>query len=67
MRKIETVKYAVVDKNYRLMKVGSSRRPATFSSLDLAEKWFDSLTKFNSSELHLVEVWSTKYKSFNVN
>ena len=64
MKRIKTVKYAIVNHNDRLAKVGSSRRPATFSSIQDAEDAFDFLCTRATNDLHLVEIWSTEYKSF---
>ena len=39
MGQIKTIRYAIIDSDDRLCKVGSSRRPATFSTFDGAMKW----------------------------
>ena len=64
MKQIKTVRYAIVNNNDRLAKVGSSQRPATFSDKKSAEYAFDTLCSRATSDLHLVEIWSTEYKTF---
>ena len=65
MNEISTVKYAIIDKNNRLMKVGSSRRPATFATLENAESKFDYLSKYhNYNGMQLVKVWYEPYKMY---
>lgn len=63
MNEISTVKYAIIDRNNKLMKVGSSRRPATFSTLENAESKFDYLSKHYNG-IQLVKVWYEPYKMY---
>jgi len=60
MDKIKTIRYAIIDKNDRLCKVGSSQRPATFSELNNAIRWYSALDK--SGEVRLVDVF---YREIN--
>ena len=39
MNIIKTIRFAIIDSEGRLGKVGSSGRPATFSTLNNASKW----------------------------
>lgn len=43
VRQIKTVRYAIINDDDRLCKVGSSKRPATFATYDNAKKVFNSV------------------------
>jgi hypothetical protein len=43
MSEIKTIRFAIINDDDRLCKVGSSNRPATFATLDNAVKVFDGI------------------------
>ena len=64
MDTIKTIRWALVDKGTNILsKVGSSRRPATFSTFDGLLRWYDSekhvVMELKANRLeHVADCWT---------
>ena len=56
MKQIKSIKFAFVKENGRIATVGSSGRPATFSSLHNANKAMSIVNSLSDEKIKLVEL-----------